>query len=258
MANERLRQAMATAHVDLRAIADATGVDPKTVQRWQGGRIPHARHRWRVAELLHEREDYLWPDEQTEPNAKVAQTAEIITAYGWRSDVPSTQWWQLFDKAQHHIDLLGYAMHFLPEQLPELSALLRTKSTNGCQIRIALGDPASAAIRERDNEEQLEGTLPARIRSTLHHFRSLWGCPGIEIRLHAAPLYNSVFRCDDEMNITPHLYGLHGSKAPLLHLRRLGPNGLYSGFAAHFEAIWAISKPAEKTSLAGNRSKRTA
>jgi hypothetical protein len=68
-------------------------------------------------------------------------------------------------------------------------------------------------------------------------------CPGVEIRFQDSPLYNSVFRFDDQMLVTPHLYGTQGSAAPLLHLRRLGPNGLFSRFAAHFEAIWAHTTP---------------
>ena len=255
MANERLRGAMMAAHVDPAAVARATGVDPKTVQRWVSGRIPHARHRATVAKLLREREDYLWV--AGEPDARAGgkdHTAEILMAYGQRSDTPPSAWHQLFDRAQHHIDLLGYAIHFLPEQLPELPELLRDKSLNGCHIRIAVGDPDSECIRERDEEEQLGGTLPARIRSTLRHFRDLWDCPNVEIRYHTAPLYNSVFRADDEMHVTPHLYGMHGSKAPLLHLRKLGPHGLFAGFALHFEAIWTTTTPAERPTLTATSS----
>jgi hypothetical protein len=40
MANERLRSAMAKAQADIEAITQATGVDPKTVQRWLTGRVP--------------------------------------------------------------------------------------------------------------------------------------------------------------------------------------------------------------------------
>lgn len=246
MANERLRKAMATARVGVDGVATATQVDPKTVQRWLGGRVPHARHRWTVAKLLNEREDYLWEEGARRTNAaSTAQTAEILVAYGQRSDMPADAWWQLFTTATAQIDLLGYAIHFLPEQLPQLAHLLSEKSRAGCRVRIAVGDPDSARIRERDEEEQLGGTLPARIRTTLHHFRTLWENPSVQIRYHTAPLYNSVFRFDDEMCVTPHLYSLHGSKAPLFHLRRLGPHGLFAGFAAHFEAIWATTRPAE-------------
>lgn len=68
-------------------------------------------------------------------------------------------------------------------------------------------------------------------------------CEGIDVRVYAAPLYNSVFRFDDEMFVTPHLHGTPGSWAPVLHLRRLGSGGIFDRFAAHVDAVWAISHP---------------
>src|SRR5437588_3641615 len=99
MANERLRNAMATAHVDIEAITRVTNVDPKTVQRWIGGRVPHARHRWKIAKLLKEREDFLWPTDETQTITTTAQTAEIVAAYAHRADVPPIAWWHLLTKA---------------------------------------------------------------------------------------------------------------------------------------------------------------
>ncbi|HEY6408435.1 MAG TPA: hypothetical protein VIY29_13285 [Ktedonobacteraceae bacterium] len=110
-------------------------------------------------------------------------------------------------------------MLFLPEQHPGLIDLLKEKATNGCQVRITISDPTSPYVHDRDHEEQLEGTLPARIQATLQQFRELHHHPNIRLHFHRTPMYNSVFRGDDEMFVTTHLYGLHGSKAPLLHLR---------------------------------------
>jgi hypothetical protein len=31
--------------------------------------------------------------------------------------------------------------------------------------------------------------------------------------------------------------------APLMHICRLGPDGVFANFAEHFEAIWATSHP---------------
>jgi transcriptional regulator with XRE-family HTH domain len=242
MGNERLRQAVIAAHVDIDTIAEATNVDPKTVQRWLSGRVPHARHRWKVAELLKEHEDFLWPaDEDVIP--ATAHTSEVIAAYAHRSDVLAHAWWQLFLRAKEQIDLLGYAMLFLPEQHPYLVDLLKEKAQASCKVRIAIAEPSSEDVRRRDEEERLGGTLPARIRTTLYHFRDLHNRDDIEVGYHATPMYNSIFRCDNEMFVTPHLYGLHGSKAPLLHLRRLGPHGIFENFATHFERIWATTIP---------------
>lgn len=41
MGNERLRAAMAAARIDIGKIATTAEVDPKTVQRWLSGRVPH-------------------------------------------------------------------------------------------------------------------------------------------------------------------------------------------------------------------------
>ncbi|MGI9058278.1 MAG: XRE family transcriptional regulator [Ktedonobacteraceae bacterium] len=245
MANERLISAMAEAHIDIEAITDETDVDPKTVQRWLGGRVPHARHRWKIAKLLREREDYLWADNDTKVATTSAQTAEMVALYTHRAHVPVNLWWQLFTQAQIQIDLLGYAMLFLPEQHPNLITLLKEKAQASCKIRIAVADPTSIDVQRRDEEEQLGGTLPARIQSTLYHFRSLQNCENIEMHFHTTPMYNSVFRFDNEMFVTPHLYGLHGSKAPLMHLRHLGPYGPFENFAAHFENLWATTTPVE-------------
>jgi transcriptional regulator with XRE-family HTH domain len=246
MANERLRSAMAAAHVDIEAITRVTGVDPKTVQRWLGGRVPHARHRWKIAKLLKEREDYLWPTDENQGAPSAAQTAEIVAAYAHRANMPPSSWWTLFTHAERQIDLLGFAMLFLPEQHPDLVDLLKAKAAASCHVRIALADPNSFYVQERDQEEQLGGTLPARIQTTLYQLRDLHHHENIQIQLHSTPMYNSIFRFDDEMFVTPHLYGLHGSKAPLFHLRRLGPHGIFAGFAAHFDNIWAIAKPIEQ------------
>lgn len=247
MANERLRTAMATAHVATEEVSRAAGVDVKTVQRWLAGRTPHARHRWAVAKLLAEDERYLWPDSERSASNGGA-TPEIVAAYGHRADVPAQQWWDAFVLARRQIDLLGFAMLFIPEAHPRLVELLATKAADSCQIRIALADPSSPYVQDRDAEEGLGGAFAPRIRNTLVHFHPLLGRHGVEINQHRTPMYNSVFRFDDEMFVTPHLYATPGYRAPLLHLRRLGPGGIFDSFADHFEAIWKVSTPVEAAS----------
>jgi hypothetical protein len=141
---------------------------------------------------------------------------------------------------------LAYAMMFLPESHPRLFDLLRGKAAARCQIRIALVDPASRQVTERDAEERLGGGLVARVRTSLHYFRDgLADCEGVELSLYAAPLYNSLSRFDDEMFVTPHLYATTGYRSPLLHLRRLEAGGGGDTFAGHFDAVWATAKPME-------------
>ncbi|MPZ60916.1 MAG: XRE family transcriptional regulator [Propionibacteriales bacterium] len=243
MSNERLRAAMDRAGLSIEAAARETQVDPKTVQRWLAGRVPHPRHRWALAELVDEREEFLWPAaRRRQADALGAAAAEVVAAYPYRADVDAGRWWGLVTRAERQIDLLGYTLYFLPQQHPQLIDVLCDKSKRGCKVRMALADPESEHVRWRDDEEQQAITLVARINSSLRAFEPLLECDGAEMRYQDAPLYNSIFRFDDEMFVTPHLYATPGHSAPLLHLRRIGPSGLFSRFAAHFEGIWADTR----------------
>jgi hypothetical protein len=56
-------------------------------------------------------------------------------------------------------------------------------------------------------------------------------------------MYNSVFRFDDDMFVTPHVFGRPGRLAPLLHLRRRQEAGIFENFATHFEDVWGSARP---------------
>jgi hypothetical protein len=246
MANERLRAAMGRRRASIEAVATAAEVDPKTVGRWLGGRKPHPRHRWAVAKFLNEDEEFLWPGARRRSADPDSASAEIVTTYPYRSDMPTSTWWNLITRAQRQIDLLGYTLYFLPMQHPQLIETLKTKCEEGCKIRAVIADPDSKYVADRDAEEDLALTLMVRIRTSLKYFKPLLTCQGFELRYQDVPLYNSIFRFDDEMFVTPHLYATPGSSAPLLHLRRLGPNGLFYRFETHFNSIWAATSPVSK------------
>ncbi|CAK7287071.1 hypothetical protein SGPA1_50037 [Streptomyces misionensis JCM 4497] len=59
--NDRLHSVLAQRGVSPESLAEVCEVDPKTVSRWLGGRVPHARHRFRVARHLRVEETFLWP-----------------------------------------------------------------------------------------------------------------------------------------------------------------------------------------------------
>lgn len=244
MANERLRAVMDRAGLTTEALARDAEVDPKTVQRWLAGRIPRAPHRWAVAERLDENEEFLWPGARRRQADALGAAAELIAAYPYRTDAEPSRWWRLITGAQSQIDLLGYTLYFLPQQHPDLLSVLLDKAQAGCRIRIMVANPQSDSLRRRDAEEHEPITLVARLQTSLSAFQPLMTYPCAELRYQDVPLYNSVFRFDDEMFVTPHLYATPGHAAPLLHLRRLGPSGLFSRFADHFEAIWVDSRPA--------------
>src|SRR6266496_6075555 len=146
MSNERLRKAMANARVSVEDVADAAEVNPKTVQRWLSGRVPYARHRWAVAKLLQEDEAFLWPEAETAIAPGEQSTSEVVAAYGHRADLPAEQWRELMLSARRQIDLLGYALLYLPEANPRMTETLRKKATQDCTIRIALADPAGPEV----------------------------------------------------------------------------------------------------------------
>ena len=241
--NERLRAAMSAKGMGIETVARQVGVNPKTVQRWLGGRLPHPRHRWSICDLLGQPERELWPEVSVGASGAY-HTSEIVAAYAHRADAPSQLWSGMLDRVRTNIDLLGYAMLFFPEQHPGLARIIEDKRVHGLRVRIALADPECAEVAARDALEGLGGTLPARIRSSLAHLGPLFANTGVEIRFHRVPLYNAMYRFDDQMLVTPYLYKLHGYQHPMLHLKRLGPAGVFESYAQQFEAIWTESRPA--------------
>ena len=246
MRNDRLREAMAAAGLSDDALAQAVEVDPKSVWRWLNkGVVPRrVGLKAKIATLLAVTEADIWPaPAEVETEDEAEGTEEIVRAWSHRADVPKARWWAMFTHASEHIDLLGYAMQFLPEDHARLDRLLIDKANGGCSIRIALANPDSRYVAERDAEEGLGGTFRDRIRSTVDHFKPLFGVEGIELRYHHTPMYNSLFRGDDEMFVTPHLYALKGYRAPIFCLHRAFDDGIFDNFVAHFERLWVMTEP---------------
>lgn len=118
--NERLRAAMLESRHSVTRLAEELSVDPKTIHRWLGGRVPHPRHRFALASALSQEEEYLWPSvNRSTPNSD-ASVAELVAAYPFRADVDAAHWWSMIIKARQQIDLLGYTLYFLPQQHPQL------------------------------------------------------------------------------------------------------------------------------------------
>jgi transcriptional regulator with XRE-family HTH domain len=241
--NERLRAAMAKAHLDARTVSQQTGVDPKTVQRWLNGRLPYARHRWTVSKLLGENETYLWPETMSAARSMEATRSELIELYPYRSALSPGLWWELLTRARTQIDILVYAALFLPEQHPDLNDLLRSKAAAGCRIRIVLGDPMSEQVRLRGMEERFGHGIEARCELAHMHYRPLLEVPGIEVNAHQTMLYNSIYRFDDELLVNAHIWGVNAYLAPVLHLRRLAGGSLFDTYSDSFDAVWETSRP---------------
>jgi transcriptional regulator with XRE-family HTH domain len=237
--NDALRRALAEARLRETDVAAALGVDPKTVQRWLTGRVPHPRHRWALADLVRLNERQLWPGENDfgEPACR-----EIKASYSHRSAVPRDAWRRLFAGAEKEIGILVYAALFLAEDV-ELVRLLMDRARAGVAVRLLLGDPDSSRVAERGAEEGIGAAVAARVQNALALFRPLLDAEGVESRQHQTVLYNSIFRADDEMLINPQVHGIAAAYAPVLHLRRIEPGGMFTTYADSFERVWGEAAP---------------
>lgn len=222
-------------------IANACGVDPKTVARWiTTGRLPHRVHRWETAKLLDADEVYLWP-ELLERQAGASPNVELIQLYSNRAAVPGDMWLHLLSKAIQSIDVLVYAGTFFA-QIPRISTMLTQRAASGTHIRLCLANPASQAVDVRDREEGLRGTLAAKIRASLTYYTPLLNVPECEIRLHGATVYASIFRFDNVMMVNPHAWGHPASANPLLHLQRVDSFGLFDHYLQSLEGVWETAE----------------
>jgi hypothetical protein len=237
--NDALRRALADARLRETDVAAALGVDPKTVQRWISGRVPHPRHRWAVADLLKVREREMWPEPEDAP-AQVSH--EIKTSYPYRSAVPREEWRQLFASADREIGILVYAAMFLAEDVG-LVRLLTDKARSGVTVRLLLADPNSRRMAERGAEEGIGDAVAARVHNAVSLFRPLLETDGVQARQHETVLYNSIFRADDEMLVNPQVHGIAAAYAPVLHLRYVEPSGMFATYADCFDRVWADALP---------------
>ncbi|MFE7979940.1 XRE family transcriptional regulator [Streptomyces shenzhenensis] len=238
MSNERLRSALLARNMTVQALADAIEVNPKTVERWiTQGKVPYRRHQFATAAVLKVDVTTLWEDARTVDTAADLTKAEIGTVYPHRHTVPSGLWRELYSRAQKYLDVLVYSGLFLSED-PLFHDLLRAKVAAGVRVRILLGDPDCAAVRQRGIDEGHQ-IMDGKIRNALVLYRPLMKShPDIGFRLHDSTLYNSIYRSDDEMLVNPHVYGIGAYMAPVFHLRRLSDGGLFETYANSIEHTW--------------------
>jgi hypothetical protein len=169
---------------------------------------------------------------------QLASAAELVTLYPNRGAVPGGLWHSLVDGATDHIDILVFSGLFLPDGYPEVAGVLAAKAEQGAKVRLAFGDPDSEAVRLRGEEERIGDGMAARIRLSLAYLHDAVSAPGVEVRFHAATLYNSIYRFDDDMLVNAHVYGAPAAHSPVLHLRRLPGGLLFDHYQASFERVW--------------------
>lgn len=236
--NHPLARALRGAGINALDVAARLGVDPKTVERWIGGRMPYPRHRDALAELTGWSLRDLWP-ELPRPAEPAAQADEVRIIYPHRSAVPADAWLRLFAQAREEIGILAYSALFLAEDMG-VSSILRDKAAAGVRVRIALGEPNGVHVSARGNEERIGDGMSARVRTALVGFRPIIEA-GAELGLHDTVLYNSIYRADDELIVNTHIYGRPAAHAPVFHLRRRGSDGMATTYLDSFERVWATS-----------------
>ncbi|MFE3765767.1 XRE family transcriptional regulator [Streptomyces sp. NPDC059104] len=246
MQNERLRALMASGGWTHASLASATGVDPKSVERWVNlGRTPRRATALLAAETLGEDVHALWPALR-QARAARAVSRELVALYDHRADLPVSVFVDLLTAARERIDVLVYAAVFLHEAYPRLNELLRERAADGCTVRIAIGDADSENVRQRGQEERFGHGIESRCRLALMHYRPLADLPGIELRTHGTTLYNSLYRADDEVLVNAHVWGVNAYGAPVWHLRRHGAGGMFDTYADSFDAVWETARPVEE------------
>ncbi|MGW7516256.1 XRE family transcriptional regulator [Streptomyces sp. NPDC054796] len=239
MVNERLRRAMHRAGLDVGTLASAAEVSTKSVERWiSGDSVPYPRTRYRVAAILQEDESYLWPDVG---NAASLAGAELVATYPRRSDVPRHLWTELLRAADRDIDLLAFAGLFLTEEHPDWLPTLAQKAEHGARVRLLLGDPDGEQLASRDREYRIGGGVAGRVASVLAYYGDRMPA-SVEVRLHDTPLYNSIYRFDDEMIVNVHAYGVLAAYTPTLHLRRMDGQFFHT-YVESYERVWASARP---------------
>ena len=253
MANERLRAAILASGLTVEQVAERIGVSPRTVERWveaKDQRKPYRRFQYALSNLLGRDLSDLWSDEQSTGQTAAAGRAELVRLYPHRSVVPRELWTSLYAKSTRHFDLVVYAGFWLSED-PLFFRLIREKAAAGVPVRMMLGDPDSDLIAQRGEDEGIGPAMAAKIRNALSNYGPLFNLPGVEFRVHATTLYNSLYRADDEMLVNGHVYGVGAYLAPVLHLSQVPGGELFSTYAASIERIWESSRKISSPRLEG-------
>lgn len=241
--NETLRTALTAKGIDRLDIAAKLQVDPKTVERWLAGRLPHPGSRTALAKLLDLDEDELWPTISNGPSTRHFGS-EIRAAYPHRWAVPREVWHRLFASAEQEIDILVYSGLFLFED-PGMLQLFAAQADAGVQIRLLLGHPDSSEVAQRGEDERIGDSVAARIRNALALLRPLVSLDSVELRLHGTILYTSIFRADGELLANPHIYGTPAAAAPVLQVRRSTAATLFSTYVDSFSQAWCRERMVE-------------
>jgi transcriptional regulator with XRE-family HTH domain len=234
--NETLYRALLRAGLSEQDVAVRLQVDPKTVRRWLEGRVPQLRHRWALASILGQDDADLWPQVRAARAAR-SRPAEICAIYPNRQAVPAKVWHALFESAEHEIGILSRSGLFLADNAGILAILAR-KAKAGVTVRICLANPDGPHAAKRDPAPSAGRVAAAKTTNALARYEPLRQSNGVQIRVHRAVLYNSIYRADDQLLISQRAYGIPGARAPVLHLHKAEDDDMAATYLESFERIW--------------------
>ncbi|MGW6278425.1 XRE family transcriptional regulator [Kribbella sp. NPDC055071] len=186
-------------------------------------------------------EERLWPELAISGGMR-RRPAELAGVYARRGAIAREEWASVFDGAQTEIGILTYSALFLLED-PRIQDLLAAKTSQGVRIRIALGTPDSTKVVQRGTEELRDEVLADRIRAALGLLGHLPDGKDLEVRLHDAVLYNSIYRSDEQLLVNQHAYGIPVVDSPVFHFNRAERHEMFDEYVASFETIWSAAEP---------------
>lgn len=135
--NERLHSVLAQRGLSPESLAAVCEVDPKTVGRWLGGRVPHPRHRFRVAQHLRVEELFLWPSPGPSGGQPSAGAGlELVGTFQNRASVPRDMWLSLLKGAQEQISVLVFSGTFFAQSNPHVAKMLAERAADGVRVRL--------------------------------------------------------------------------------------------------------------------------
>lgn len=238
----RLADLMQKQKINIRDLAARAGCDERTIQRALNGETtPQLRVAESIAVVLECDAEELWP--RVGPGAAVTAPAISVRMFPSRAEVPIELWRDVLSGAGSRIDICMYGGTFLLDNVHGFLRIIREAAARGVRLRIAVGDPGSAAVHQRGMEERIGDALTGRCRMTLSRLEPIHDLEGIELRTHATPLYVSMFFIDETLYANHHILGSPAGDNPVFEIPRDLDGELWQTYSDSFERIWAGARP---------------
>jgi hypothetical protein len=239
--NDTLRRAMFEAQLTEGELAARLLVDPKTVRRWMDGRMPYPKHRGELSRLLGVEEPELWPELRALRAAK-SRPAELTAVYPRRDLIPQDAWLSTFAAAEQEINILAYSARFLVAT-SQFIKILADKGSRGLRVAVVLGDSKRLDLGRAGSEDDEGEVLSDCIDEAVERLRPLAVAGHVDLRLHDAVLYNSIYRVDGQVLVNQHLFGIPAAHAPVHHFHRVENGDMFDFYIASFDRVWREAKP---------------